>query len=181
MSALWPTLHHSSEQSSPSVACPWRRFFWTRTSCALLGCEHRQEEGIPGAWVDSISPSLPPSLCWVGRTDASSSPAVCCPDTRGRSESHKGDKFLQPRQGPAPKPPGLPGARMNEAVWSGIREHTVSANADSSAPAAPSLQSCFWVQCPKAHRRQNRPEMHQMPFGLRCPRESQQIPFWMGL
>lgn len=147
---MFPPCITASEQSSPSLGLSPSEA--SSRSLNSLSCGWLQGEPGGGAVLEL------PQMCyhlWLfcskERTHASSSPAICSPDTRGRNESHK-DKFLKCRQAPALQLLQLPGARMNKVRWPGITEDTVSSNSDSKCTSSHLPSVLFLGPLPKSPR-----------------------------
>lgn len=96
---------------------------WLAARAAGGGALPERESGV-------CKVSMPQSLCSAGRTDAASSPVICSPNTRWRSENHKEDKFLKARQAPAPQRGNCLGPECR-AVSSGSPKDAVSPTPDS--------------------------------------------------
>lgn len=103
--------------------------------------------GEPGAG-RSGSGSRPQSLCSVGRTDAASSPVICSPDTRWRSENHKEDKFWKGRPAPALQLLERPWARTKGAVGWESSEDAVSPTPDSKGTSGHLPSALFLCSLP---------------------------------
>lgn len=164
-------------EAAPPWACPQWSFLQDHEQFEpWLAARGARRRSSPGASTDVL---LPQALLFNGEN-------TCVVISCNLQSRHQGEKWKPQRQIPEVKAGSSLAAaatpwgqnERGKAGWD-HRGHCKLQPWLQVHQRPPAFSPVYGSADQKPTRRQNRPWVHQMPFRLRCPGKSQQIPFWM--